>query len=95
MLGHAVLIDGRSETARGRNAENGRKNNSCYSLEGWYAGRPFREGWAKSRTGGRKGVNGLKCPAPMSAGGHNNTKINPVFRGMVRPRGGLLTKGKL
>jgi len=40
-------------------------------------------------------VNGLKCPAPMGAGGHNNTKFNPVFRGMVRQCGGLLTKGNL
>ncbi len=24
-------------------------------------------------------------PAPGGAGGHNNTEINPVFRGMVRP----------
>jgi len=30
----------------------------------------------------------------VGAGGHNNTEINPVFRGMVRPSGGLLTKGK-
>jgi small subunit ribosomal protein S2 len=31
----------------------------------------------------------------MGAGGHNNTEINPVFRGMVHWKGGLLTKGKL
>jgi small subunit ribosomal protein S2 len=31
----------------------------------------------------------------MGAGGHNNIEINPVFRGMVRWNGGLLTKGKL
>lgn len=37
----------------------------------------------------------------VGAGGHNNTKpapkfgVNPVFRGMVRPSGGLITKGKL
>jgi hypothetical protein len=30
-----------------------------------------------------KGFNGLKCPAPVGAGGHNNIEINPVFRGMV------------
>jgi hypothetical protein len=60
------------------------KDNSCHGLAGWYVGRPFKKGWAQSRTAGRKGTNGLKCPAPMSAGGHNNTKINPVFRGMVR-----------
>jgi hypothetical protein len=23
-------------------------------------------------------------PAPFGAGGHNNTEINPVFRGMAR-----------
>jgi hypothetical protein len=27
--------------------------------------------------------NGLKFPASIDTGGHNNTKINPVFRGMV------------
>ena len=31
----------------------------------------------------------------MGAGGHNNIEINPVFRGMVRRNGGLLTKGKV
>jgi hypothetical protein len=61
------------------------KNNSCHALAGWYLARPYRKGWAKCRTAGRKGTNGLKSPAPKSAGGHNNTKINPVFRGMVRP----------
>jgi hypothetical protein len=38
----------------------------------------------------------LNCPASMKAGGHNNTEINPVFRGMVCPaksRDRLLTKG--
>jgi len=29
-------------------------------------------------------MNGLDRPAPLSAGGRNNTKLNPVFRGMVR-----------
>ena len=60
------------------------KNNYCYPLQGWYVGRPFREGWAKYRAASPEGVNGRKCPAPMGAGGHNNTKFNPVFRGMVR-----------
>lgn len=31
----------------------------------------------------------------MCAGGHNNILFNPVFRGMVRPDGGLSTKGNL
>jgi len=34
-------------------------------------------------------------PAPGGAGGHNNKEINPVFRGMVRRKGELLTKGNL
>jgi len=39
--------------------------------------------WARIRK-----VNGLKDPAPcVGAGDHNNTKFNPVFRGMVRSRG--------
>ena len=30
-------------------------------------------------------INGLKIvPAPHGAGGHNNIRFNPVFRGMVR-----------
>ena len=31
-------------------------------------------------------------PASCEVGGHNNTLMNPVFRGMVRQLGGLLTK---
>jgi hypothetical protein len=26
-----------------------------------------------------------RTPARVGQGGHNNTKVNPVFRGMVRP----------
>jgi hypothetical protein len=43
--------------------------------------------------GGRE--NGCKCPVPIGEGSHNNIKNNPVFRGMVRQKDGLLTKGKL
>ena len=56
---------------------------------------------AASWEGGRRmpaddsvGYNGLKF-LRLRRGGHNNTENNPVFRGMVRPKGGLLTKGKL
>jgi hypothetical protein len=34
-------------------------------------------------------------PAPEGAGGHNNNEINPVFRGMVRGKHELPTKGNL
>ena len=30
------------------------------------------------------GMNGLKFHLRVKAGGHNNTQLNPVFRGMVR-----------
>jgi hypothetical protein len=54
--------------------------------------RPFSGG--ASRHG--KGTNGQKSGFRVDAGGHNNIKPNPVFRGMVRQKtGGLLTKGKL
>jgi len=36
----------------------------------------------------------LKISCSCECDGHNNTKINPVFRGMVRS-GEFLTKGKL
>lgn len=39
-----------------------------FSLFGWY-----RPDW-----------NGLNFRRRVTLGGHNNTKLNPVFRGMVR-----------
>jgi hypothetical protein len=42
--------------------------------------------------GGQIGLNSLCW---IGIGGHNNIEINLVFRGMVRPKDELLTKGKL
>ena len=45
---------------------------------------------------GSRGRTALIVLRRVGTGGHNNTEINPVFRGMVRPKpGGPLTKGKL
>jgi hypothetical protein len=43
-----------------------------------------------------EGETALKCRARVGAGGHNNIKLNPVFRGMVcsATADGLSTKGK-
>jgi hypothetical protein len=41
-----------------------------------------------------KGKTALNFRVRVSVKGHNNIKINPVFRGMVRS-GGFLTKGNL
>jgi hypothetical protein len=41
------------------------------------------------------GETALIVPCWIGTGGHNNIENNPVFRGMVRPEGELLTKGKL
>ncbi len=38
--------------------------------------------------GVRRGRNGHKFPCQVGMGGHNNTKINPVFRGMIWRRSG-------
>ena len=35
----------------------------------------------------RVGLTALKIPVLFSAGGHNNIKLNPVFRGMIRRYG--------
>ena len=42
------------------------------------------------------GENGFNSCTRVRAGGHNNTEINPVFRGMSRGESpAILTKGKL
>jgi len=40
-------------------------------------------------------ITALNILRRVGTGGHNNIEINPVFRGMVRLKDELLTKGKL
>jgi len=63
------------------------KNNSCLCVILCYFERLLlrSEGEVSSRT--QTGRTALIVPVPVGAGGHNNIRINPVFRGMV-PRFG-------
>ena len=55
---------------------------------------PFLPGLERIGFGSR-GRTALIVLRRVGAGGHNNTEINPVFRGMVRPhKGGLLNQRK-
>jgi len=56
----------------------------------WYSVQPFSGMVARFRIIAAEGMNGLKSFLHrVGAGGHNNIRINPVFRGMVRRFGEL------
>ena len=64
------------------------ENSSCRRDLFCYLSRPCF-GNAEARVAVETGFNGLNSvPVPVGAGGHNNIKNNPVFRGMVWRRFG-------
>jgi hypothetical protein len=59
----------------------------CHKARLWYFAAPF----SPVNTPVKRG-NGLEFRVRVDADGHNNTKLNPVFRGMVCRKTGFQPK---